>query len=57
MSGLRRVYDFVTGGSVAAPIGLVCAIVAAATLPAWRAAALVLIIALALTGAVFERPT
>lgn len=34
---IREVYDFITGGSIAAPVGLLCAIGAALALTAWRA--------------------
>lgn len=57
MKILREIYDFVTGGSIAAPIGVACAIAAALFLPVWRAPAFVTLVALAFVASVFERPT
>jgi hypothetical protein len=55
---LREIYDFITGGSIVAPIGLFCAITAAVFAPPpWRAPALVTFVAAAFAGSVFERPT
>jgi len=53
---LRRLYDFITGGSIAAPIGLCCAIVATIVLPAWRAPVFVALVAAAFVASVFETP-
>ncbi|HEY5257493.1 MAG TPA: hypothetical protein VIJ12_03865 [Candidatus Baltobacteraceae bacterium] len=61
MKALREVYEFITGGSIAAPIGLFCAIVAAlltAPLPPGARAALFLaILLLTFVAATFERVT
>jgi hypothetical protein len=53
---LREVYDFITGGSIVAPIGVLCAIAVAALAPQWRAGVLVALVAAAFIGSVFERP-
>jgi hypothetical protein len=53
---VRNVYDFITGGSVVAPIGLALAIVAALVLPSAREAVFVTIVAGTLVASAFEKP-
>jgi hypothetical protein len=53
---LRRIYDFITGGSVAAPVGLACAIIAASALQAARGVAFVALIAIAFAASTLEKP-
>lgn len=57
MRVLREIYDFITGGSIAAPIGLACALGAALLLPHWRAEAFSIIVLLSLVASTLERPT
>ena len=54
---LRSVVEFITGGSIAAPAGLACAIVAAIAFPHARGALFAGIVALAFIASVFERPS
>ena len=56
MNVLREIYDFVTGGSIAAPIALACAIIAAALLRAYRGEALVGILFLGFVASTLEKP-
>lgn len=56
MRALREVYDFITGGSLAAPIGLACAIVAALLIPGAREAVFVAVIAATLVASALETP-
>ena len=61
MKALREVYEFITGGSIAAPIGVFCAIVAAllasSAQPGARAALFLAILLLTFVAATFERVT
>jgi len=59
MKIVREVYDFITGGSIAAPIGLICAIVLALLLPeeSWRPFAFAAALGLTLVASTFEKPT
>ncbi len=57
MRVLRRIYDFITGGSIAAPIGLACAVAGSLLLPAIRTPVFLTCIGAALVASVFERPT
>jgi hypothetical protein len=52
---LRSVYDFITGGSIAAPVALAGGIVAALAFPAWRGVLLAAFIALGFVASTFER--
>jgi hypothetical protein len=54
---LREVYDFITGGSIAAPVGLACAIAVAVLVPAWRMPGFLGLVVVAFIASVFERPT
>jgi len=59
MNIAREIYDFITGGSIAAPVGLVCAIVLALLLPdeSWRPVVFAAVIGLTLVASTFEKPT
>ena len=60
MKALRAIVDFVTGGSLAAPIGLALAIVAAAVLPgpsAMRATIFLAIVVASFAVSTIESPT
>jgi hypothetical protein len=53
---LRRIYDFITGGSIAAPVALAVGIsVARASPPGSRAGILAAFVAISLAAATFER--
>ncbi|MDQ2866203.1 MAG: hypothetical protein M3R51_08245 [Candidatus Eremiobacteraeota bacterium] len=55
MNALREIYDFITGGSIAAPVGLACAITAAFVLHVWRAEIFCAIVALAFVASTLEK--
>lgn len=55
MRVLRSVYEFITGGSVVAPLGVALAIVAALALPFARAGAFVAIVACTFIASTYER--
>ena len=57
MNALREIYDFITGGSIVAPVGLACAIVATAFAHAYRAEVLSAILVLTFVASTFEKPT
>ena len=57
MNALREIYDFITGGSVAAPIGLACAIAAATLVPDYRGETLSAILVLTFIASAYEKPT
>lgn len=56
MHVLREIYDFITGGSIVAPAGLACAVIAALTLHAHRAEAFTAIVVVTFVASVFEKP-
>ena len=56
MNALREVYDFVAGGSIVAPIGLACAIIAGSLLHAYRPEVLTAILVLTLAASCYEKP-
>jgi hypothetical protein len=51
---LRSVYEFITGGSIAAPIALACGIVAALLFPQHRALLLATFVALGFAASTYE---
>ena len=57
MKVLREIYDFITGGSIASPVLLACAIAAAYLLPSFRAEAFTVLVVLAFIVSTFERVT
>lgn len=57
MHVLREIYDFVTGGSIVAPLGLACAVLAAVILHAYRAEAFSAIVVITFVASTFEKPT
>lgn len=57
MRALKRIYDFITGGSIVTPIGLALALIVAFTLPSMRPEAFCALIVLTFVGSAFERPT
>ncbi len=56
MRVLNEIYDFITGGSVVAPIGVACALAAAFLVPSFRAQLLIGIVALTFVASTFETP-
>jgi hypothetical protein len=54
---LREIYDFVTGGSIVAPVGLACAVIAAMLVPQAREAVFLSVLAATFVASTFERPT
>ncbi|MEO9170450.1 MAG: hypothetical protein ABI282_05185 [Candidatus Baltobacteraceae bacterium] len=56
MRVLREIYDFITGGSIAAPVGLACAVIAAVALHAWRAEVFSAIVVLTFIASTLEKP-
>ena len=54
MKLLREIYDFITGGSRLTPLGLALALLAAFTLPVFRAEAFVAIVVATLVASTFE---
>lgn len=57
MRVLRTIYDFVTGGSMASPLFLAGAIVAAFFLPAFRMETFLALVAIGFIASTFERTT
>lgn len=57
MNALREIYDFITGGSVVAPVGLACAIVATVLIHAYRAEVLSAILGLTFVASTLEKPS
>jgi len=59
MNVIREIYDFITGGSVVAPVGLACAIIFALSSASMhmndRAAWFIVIVVLTLLGATLEK--
>lgn len=53
----NEIYDFITGGSIAAPICVALAIVCAFLLPAYGMQAFIGFAVLALISATFEKPS
>jgi hypothetical protein len=56
VGAVREIYDFITGGSVAGPIGLACAIVAGVALHEWRAEVFTAILVLTFAASTLEKP-
>gem|GEM_PF-4110726 len=56
MRALRSIFEFVTGGSLVAPIGLACAILAVLAFPQWRAGAFVTIVVFTYAASTYEKP-
>jgi hypothetical protein len=57
MHALRNVYDFITGGSIASPVGVACAIVAGSLLHSYRGEAVFAILVMTFIVSSFEKPT
>lgn len=57
MRVLREIYDFITGGSIASPIGVACAIVAGSVLHAFRGEAVSAILVITFIASAYEKPT
>lgn len=54
---VNEIYDFITGGSVVAPVCVALAIVAAFLMPVYRAETFVTLAVLGFVLATFERPS
>ena len=57
MRVVNEIYDFITGGSVVAPVCVALAILAAFFMPAYRTETFVFLAVLAFVAATFERPS
>lgn len=57
MRVVNEIYDFITGGSIAAPVGVALAILAAFFLPAYRTETFLSLAALTFIAATFEKPS
>ncbi len=57
MHALREAYDFITGGSVAAPAGLACAIIATTLAHVYRGEILGVILVVTFVASTLEKPT
>lgn len=55
MRVLREIYDFIAGGSIAAPVGLALAVIAAIALHTWRAEVFSAIIILTFVASTYEK--
>lgn len=57
MRVVNEIYDFITGGSIASPVCVACAILAAFFMPAYRTETFVAFAVLAFVLASFEKPS